>query len=174
MLTNTGWERKNEKELTCVWDRTRDLWLDSASAQTTKPWIPDKASLPIATVQDSCIWLCVCRSWMSLFPAVLHWCAHWNMPCLAGDIILCWQPAAREPARVQQALGPGPEGAEWVPRDQEDVLPQVLLPLRWRAAGDSLSDKGPHGRAASPQEMLWEHCKGIYLVMKYSLVSDGN
>lgn len=37
---------------------------------------------------------------------------------------------------------------------------QVLLPFRWWAAGNTVSDKGPHCCTTSPPQMLWEHYTG--------------
>lgn len=78
----------------------------------------------------------------------------------AGDIILCWQSAAGEPQRVQQAPGPGPEGTQRISGDKENIFPEILFPVRWWATRDSVADQRPNCRPASSQEMLREYRKG--------------
>ena len=60
----------------------------------------------------------------------------------------------------------GSKGTERIPGDQEDGVPEILLPQRRRTAGDSVADQKPESSSASPQEVLREyitsHFRGLY------------
>lgn len=64
---------------------------------------------------------------------------------------------AGEPDRCQHQAGGDPEGPGPLPGDQEADLPQVLLPVQRRRAGDPGTVTEPQSHAAAPEEVLRQH-----------------
>lgn len=64
---------------------------------------------------------------------------------------------AREADRDERQAGGAPEGPGHLPGGQETGLPEVLLPVQRRPAGDPGAVAQPQCHAAPPQEVLWQH-----------------